>query len=74
MQEQQEAKEVFVQNDFLFGSSGTLMQPLTPVIITNRHQAYRMAAYVLIMAEVLPEQDGQEGVTFEDVKKAILNT
>lgn len=40
----------------------------------NRHVAYRYAAYIITMAELLPEDKEQEGITFDDVLSAIQNT
>lgn len=40
----------------------------------DRHVAYRYAAYIITMAELLPEDKEQEGITFDDVLSAIQNT
>ena len=40
----------------------------------DRQTAFRYAAYIILMADLLPDDDGQEGVTFPEVLDAIRNT
>lgn len=40
----------------------------------TRQDAYRYAGWLLTLAEILPDSEGEEGVTFEQVKTAIRNT
>lgn len=58
-------------NDFFFGSDGRSIAPMMPVVITTREQAYRTAAWIKLMAVVLPPGDGD---TFEAIEEAIRNT
>lgn len=37
----------------------------------DRQTAYRYAAWLVAMADVLPDDDGQEGITFDDVLSAV---
>lgn len=37
----------------------------------DRQTAYRYAAWLVLLADVLPDDDGQEGITFDDVLSAI---
>lgn len=39
----------------------------------DRQTAYRYAAWLLLLVDVLPDEEGQEGVTFDDVLEAIRN-
>lgn len=39
----------------------------------DRQTAYRFCAYVLLMADMLPDEEGQEGITFPEVLSAIQN-
>lgn len=63
-------------NDFLIGTNGTNLAAMLPVHISSREQAFRTAAYIAIMGESLPSEDGGgiDRVTFEDVREAVLNT
>jgi hypothetical protein len=40
----------------------------------DRQMAYRYAAWLVLMADVLPDADGQEGIAFDDVLSAISDT
>lgn len=40
----------------------------------DRQTAYRYAAYLITLADVLPDEDGQEGITFDDVLSAVRDT
>lgn len=40
----------------------------------TRQDAYRYAAWLTELAEILPDKVGQEGVAFEQVRDAIRNT
>lgn len=86
--EQSHAQEINTVNDFIIGSGnnlpnhsesmrgrGTYVRQMRPEIPTfrDRQTAYRFCAYVLTMADVLPDEEGQEGITFDDVLSAIQN-
>lgn len=64
--------EIDTSNDFLLGSNGDAIAPMLPVVITSREQAYRTAAWLELMAPVLPAKD--PGVTYEQVRAAVANT
>ena len=68
------SEEVNTKNDFLFGSNGKEIGPLLPPVMNTRQQAFRTAAWISTMAMILPEETGQEGVSFEDIQKAVMNT
>lgn len=59
-------------NDFFFGSDGQSLQPFTLVVVTTKQQAYRTAAWIKLMGEVLPDE--AEPSTFEEVEQAIMGT
>lgn len=63
-------------NDFGFGANGSAIRPLVPVLITTQQQAFRTAAWILCLAEVLsdglPAEDPPS--SFENVLHAIRNT
>ena len=40
----------------------------------TRQDAFRYAAWLVEMAEILPDTEGEEGVTFEQVRNAIRST
>lgn len=42
--------------------------------IRDRQTAYRYAAWLVLMADMLPDDEGQEGITFDDVLSAISDT
>lgn len=60
------------QNDFILAASNRAVAPLLPVRITTRQQAYRTAAWLEAMGEMLPD-DGT-GDTYDTVREAIRNT
>jgi hypothetical protein len=60
------------QNDFLLGGNGEALQPILPIVIRTREQAYRTAAWIKLMGVILPHED--EESTFEEVEEAIRNT
>ncbi len=47
--------------------------PSVPLFRT-RHAAYRYVAWLLTLAELLPDEPGQEGITYEQVLDAVQNT
>lgn len=59
-------------NDFLFGTNRSALYPMVPVRITTRQQAFRAAAWMVSMAEVLPEEDPPS--SFDEVLAAIQRT
>ena len=59
-------------NDFLLGSHGATIIPALPMRITTRQQAYRTAAWLTVMAVVLPEE--QVASTFDDIIHAIRSS
>ncbi len=61
-----------IQNDFFFGSDARTLMPTMPVIIKTCEQAYRTAAWIEVMAVILPHE--QEQNTFEEIREAIRNT
>lgn len=60
-------------NDFFFGSNGREVVPMLPVVIRTREQAFRTAAWIQIMGEMLPSE-GDGTVEMGDVIEAIENT
>lgn len=66
--------DINTMNDFLLGSNGQEIGPMIPMIITSREQAYRTAAWIKLMGEMLPHEDEDEHPTFEQVEEAIRNT
>jgi len=59
----------------LVGKGAFVRQSLPEVpTFRTRQGAYRYAAYLVTMADLLPDDDGQEGITFDDVLSAIQNT
>lgn len=66
-------REIDTANDFMFGTTGTEMSPMFLPRITSREQAFRTAAWIEIMGQVLPSETDEE-VTYDDVREAILNT
>ncbi|HTS10100.1 MAG TPA: hypothetical protein VMP68_31345 [Candidatus Eisenbacteria bacterium] len=83
------AKEVKTDNDYLISSGENLPNHSASMMgrgkfirqsrmdiptFRDRQSAFRYAAYVVEMADaLLPDDDGQEGVTFNDVRSAIRN-
>jgi hypothetical protein len=84
-----EVKEVNTLNDWLIGGGQNLPNHSASVMgraqfirqsrsdiptFRDRHSAYRYAAYLLTLAETLPDEEGQEGITFSEVLDAIRGT
>lgn len=44
-----------------------------PAVFRQRQAVYRHAAWLLCLAELLPEEDDQTGVTFEQILEAVRN-
>ena len=63
---------VRTDNDFAFGSRPGEIAPLVRPVITTKQQAYRVAVYVELMAEGLPDEDPAS--TLDEVREAIRNT
>lgn len=61
-------------NDALWGSNGVTITPLLPPIFSTRQRAWRAAAWLKEMAIVLPEEEGQEGVTFEQILEKVQDS
>lgn len=59
-------------NDFMLGANSVGMVPGLPVVICTRQQAYRSAAWIKLMGEVLPDEDPASG--WDEVHDAIANT
>lgn len=59
-------------NDFMIGAGYGRLTPTLPVAITTRQQAYRTAAWIKLMGEMLPDEDPPS--SYEDVETAIANT
>lgn len=59
-------------NDFLLGTNSVGMVPGLPLVICTRQQAYRTAAWIKLMGEVLPDEDPAS--EYGDVETAIANT
>jgi hypothetical protein len=89
-QEEPDPIEISTLNDFMLSSGRNLpnhsssmsgravfVRQSLPEIPTfrDRHKAYRYAAWLISMAEaLLPDEPGQEDVTFEEVLSAIRST
>jgi hypothetical protein len=85
-----EPPEINTANDYLISAGknlpnhsetmkgrGNFVRQSLPLIPTfrTRQEAYRYAAYVVTLAEThLPDEEGCELHTFEEVSKAIRNT
>jgi hypothetical protein len=64
-------------NEFMVGVSGREFKRLGIGAmggpgITTKQQAYRLAAWIVLCAEVLPDESGEH--TFKEILKAIKNT
>jgi hypothetical protein len=64
--------QIETKNDFFFTSNGKTLYPQFPVIIRTKEQAYRTAAWIKAMAEVLPS-DGTN-YTFTEIYGAVINS
>jgi hypothetical protein len=82
-------KVVSTINDFFLSSGQNLPNHSTAIrgrakfvrqslpespIFRDKQKAFRYAAWLICMAEMLPDEDGQEGITFEEVLDAIRNS
>jgi hypothetical protein len=65
--------DIRTDNDFFLGTNGNEVAPMLPVIIASKEQAYRTAAWIKLMGEMLPSE-GEGTTTFEEVENAIMNT
>lgn len=64
---------VKTDNDFIIGVSGHAgMVPALPIQIRTRQQAYRTAAWIKAMADVLPDE--VIASSYVDIEMAINNT
>jgi hypothetical protein len=78
--------EIKTLNDFLIGSGENLPNHSASVngrgkfvrqnrsdipTFRDRQTLYRYCAFLLVLGDVLPDDDGQEGVTFPEVLDAI---
>lgn len=48
--------------------------PVGGFTFRDKHTAFRLAAWLIGSVEVLPDEEGQEGITFEQVLEAIRNS
>jgi hypothetical protein len=62
-------EQVKTDNDFIIGMNATEMAPNLPVIIRTQQQAYRTAAWIKLMGEMLPNEDPAS--TYDEVETAI---
>lgn len=68
--------EINTNNDFALafrnGSAGKALYPLFKPAHRTKQSAYRYAAWLIGMAEVLPDEPGEH--TFEQILEAVRNT
>ncbi|SDU42341.1 hypothetical protein [Jiangella alkaliphila] len=65
--------EIRTDNDFAIAyNAGHGLVPLLPVQVTTKQQAYRVAAYIKIMGDLLPDEPVAS--TYDEVERAISNT
>lgn len=64
--------DVTTANDFFLAGNEARIAPLVPMVITTRQQAYRTAAWLEVMAMVLPPEPGDH--SYDAVRTAIANT
>lgn len=57
-----------------FGKYVVAKSIMGPPLFRTKQEAFRFAAWVMLCAEVLPDEPEQMGVTFDDVVDAIKNT
>jgi hypothetical protein len=67
-----EQKEINTSNEFAICASNKSIYPAFPPTLRTRQQAYRFAAWVVAMAEILPDEPQDD--TFLDILHAIRNT
>lgn len=60
------------RNDFGFSGNQRGIAPMLPVVIHTKQQAYRTAAWIKLMSEILPDEF--PATSYEDVETAIANT
>lgn len=66
--------EVNTSNDFMLAANGVHgLVPLLPVQARTRQQAFRLAAWLVLMGEMLPDEPDQPD-DFDTVLKAVSNT
>lgn len=63
--------EINTTNEFLFSYGHKRLSPMLPIACFTRQQAYRAAAYLVAMSEVLPEEP--QASSFKDILKAVRN-
>jgi hypothetical protein len=64
--------DIHTYNDFMMSSNGTSVINLLPLRIETKQQAYRTAAWIKLMGEMLDDED--PATSYEDVETAIANT
>lgn len=67
---------VDASNDFMIGGNGNELGPILPLRCRTREQAFRAAAWLISLGEVLPTEahEGEEMLTYEEVLKAVRST
>jgi hypothetical protein len=60
------------ENDFMIGGNLAGITPALPMHIRTRQQAYRTAAWIKLMGELLDDED--PATPYEDIETAIANT
>lgn len=60
-------------NDFMIGGNGQQLQPMLPPVFTNKQQAYRFAAWSILLASTLPD-DPEDDSSFGEIYEAIERT
>jgi len=65
-------QDINTTNDFMIGGNNDYLTPLFPVKIATKQQAYRTAAWIKLLAEVLPDEE--VGSSYEEIETAISNT
>lgn len=68
-----EESTVDTQNEFFVGShAGLIGIPFTRIAIQTRQQGFRLAAWIEVMSETLPDEPLPS--TMEEIRTAIRNT
>jgi hypothetical protein len=68
-----EAQDINTTNDFGFGvNEYKQLQPILPVIISTKQQAYRTAIWLMFFADFLLDEGTKH--TYEQIEKAIANS
>ena len=65
--------KINTQNDFFFGVWQQQLFPTTPVIIITAQQAYRTAAWIMLMGCILPDEKDSTA-DFDEIVEAISRT